>query len=160
MPYTEKQIQQFWQRVNTDGPTPANHPELGPCWEWTGGRNGQGYGQVRMDYRQISTHKLAWELTYGEVQPGEYVLRKCENPACCNPAHLFLGDAKQNMAAAIAKKGSNFNRGVSRHHLKAAEIEDLKARHANGVTMAQLARDFHVNYKTVANILKSRTRKT
>ena len=38
----EKQIAHFWQRINRDGPVPAQRPELGQCWLWTGGGNGQG----------------------------------------------------------------------------------------------------------------------
>jgi len=162
--YTLKNTTRFWAKVNKNGTIPPRHPELDPCWEWMGGGNGQGSGQIRINYRQMSAHKVAWELTHGIVPQGLWVLHKCENANCVNPRHLFLGTAKDNAEATIRKArlrpDTMHSTSSKRHHLTAAEIVELEVRHANGESQTALARDFKVSRVTVSNILKGRTRKS
>ena len=89
------------------------------CWEWTGAPNGVfGYGRIRFNGRRVLTHRLAWELSYGSVPGGLFVLHHCDNPPCCKPEHLFLGDNFDNMADKVAK---------GRHH--AQKVTHCPANH-------------------------------
>lgn len=66
------------------------------CWEWLGTRNDNGYGVASVSRRTTGAHRLGWLLLTGE-DPGKlFVCHHCDNPPCCNPAHLFLGDAGRN----------------------------------------------------------------
>lgn len=96
----------FWSFVD--------NPAAG-CWEWTGGTTQFGYGAFRKDGRiQVNAHRYAWELTYGPVPVGLYVLHRCDNPKCLRPDHLFLGTHLENMADARAKgRTRNANTGVT-----------------------------------------------
>lgn len=46
--------------------------------------------------QKMLAHRAAWIAEFGEIPSGQYVLHKCDNPRCCNPAHLFLGTLQDN----------------------------------------------------------------
>jgi len=66
------------------------------CWNWTGAKNRQGYGQICHLGRGVLAHRAAYENAFG-VSPGTLVvMHKCDNPSCCNPRHLLLGTVRDN----------------------------------------------------------------
>lgn len=74
----------FWGRIK-------KHPN-GGCWIYFGPKTRYGYGY----FASKKGHRYAWELTNGSIPYGMWVLHKCDNPPCCNPDHLYLGNAKDN----------------------------------------------------------------
>lgn len=68
----------------------------GECHLWTGHTAGNGYGSIRTEDGPRYAHRVAWELANGPIPDGLYVLHRCDTPRCVNPAHLFLGTAKDN----------------------------------------------------------------
>lgn len=63
------------------------------CWEWRGAKISTGYGAVGLGGGKIAlAHRVVMDA------PAEvYVLHRCDNPPCCNPSHLFLGTAADNV---------------------------------------------------------------
>jgi hypothetical protein len=84
------------------------------CWEKQGFRRiakgmerhgtARGYGMMCYRNKNWASHRLAWFLVNGPIPPGMKVLHKCDNPPCCNPDHLELGDDKKNMRDAGKRK--------------------------------------------------------
>jgi hypothetical protein len=74
------------------GLLPSRDPET--CWEWQRSKDWNGYG---LTHRGIA-HRLAYEAFVGPIPDGMLVLHTCDNPPCCNPAHLFLGTHFDNAA--------------------------------------------------------------
>ncbi len=97
--------QKFWSRVAITA-----NPDR--CWEWLAGK-AHGYG-VHSEGRgkTVGSHRLAYQITYGEFNARLHVCHRCDNPGCCNPNHLFLGTQKDNAKDREAKgrgrKGRQF----------------------------------------------------
>lgn len=75
----------------------------GDCLVFTGTRSRQGYGSLRVAGAMIKAHRVAWELAHGQIPAGMAVCHRCDNPPCCNVAHLFLGTIADNNADRHAK---------------------------------------------------------
>lgn len=104
----QSSVERFWSRVDRQGP--------GECWPWLASRFKDGYGQFRLGSHSRA-HRISWTLTFGDIPPGLCVLHRCDNPACCNPAHLFLGTNLDNVADMIAKgRNATGDRNGSRLH--------------------------------------------
>lgn len=81
---------------------------ISSCWEWPISRNVEnGYGQftarVNGKTRVFIAHRLSYEAFVGEIPQGMFVLHKCDNRKCFNPAHLFLGSQDDNMKDMVSK---------------------------------------------------------
>lgn len=135
------------------------------CWPWTGGRKNNGYGQIGADPRdgeyvgrKLSAHRLAYELAFGPIPDGLHVLHRCDNRACVNPSHLFLGTHQDNMADMFVKGrhahgDSQPTRKLSQHQVRAIR---WLATHDPGPKV-ELARAFAVSESNVTQILSRRT---
>lgn len=90
------------------------------CWEWQGHRDPRGYGRLSrhgVKSTPILAHRYSWYLTTGQMpSSGQYVCHHCDNPPCVNPAHLFLGAAKDNNDDKLAK-----GRGTTPPHFRGHE---------------------------------------
>lgn len=100
-------VERFWSRVDKNGPLPAHNPSLGRCWLWSRNRSKKGYGYFQIpdpdgigNARPIGAHCFAWSLANGPIPDGLWVLHQCDNPPCCNPRHLEVGDQSRNMREA------------------------------------------------------------
>lgn len=136
------------------------------CWEWQGSNSkedGTGYGTIKLANRTIKAHRLSYLLFVGPTLHHQRVLHRCDNPLCCNPAHLFLGTAKDNSQDALKKgrlsertflKKGEENRGAK---LTEPQILWLRREHTKGRSVKQIANYLKVAPSTIYDVLKGRT---
>jgi hypothetical protein len=161
---TQEDRDRFWRRLDRSG---------GPdsCWEWPGKLGKDGYGRTQWRKRTARAHRVSWEIANGK-QPGDLlVCHRCDNRACCNPAHLFLGTpaensedmAKKGRAAAGERHGSRLHPGsrargerAGSHKLTEEQVREIRALHESGVSQHELARRYPVTRCTVGAIVHRR----
>lgn len=112
--FTERQIQNFWRRVDKNGPTQP-HMDT-PCWVWTGSKIKHGYGRVGIGSKLFLAHRVAWFIERGPIPHdgsahGICALHRCDNPECVRIDHLFLGTNADNVFDRVSKGRSNAGRG-------------------------------------------------
>lgn len=151
------------------GFTPRKSPEqrlaeslniAGPddCWEWTKFRQPKGYGRIRFRGRHEMAHRVAWMLANGvsELSRWQFICHRCDNPPCCNPAHLFLGTPLENMQDMIGK-GRQRNLRGERHpqsSLTESDVLAIRAAYATReVSMCRLAKKWGMSVSGVADII-------
>jgi hypothetical protein len=91
--------ERLWSKVSTGWES--------DCWEWQGATGDAGHGHLGPSgavRRHVQAHRLAWEFFNGQIPAGMSVCHHCDNPPCCNPAHLFVGTHADNMRD-MARKG-------------------------------------------------------
>ncbi len=158
----EKFAKRFWSGVDKSGGDTA-------CWPWLRGRQRDGgYGRFPVGaHGMLLTHRVAWALTYGELpaftgqKTGVCVLHRCDNPSCCNPAHLFLGSQLDNVRD-MDRKGRARRAPCGEAHyqalLTAQDVADMRfARAYSGAPYEAIAKAYGVARKTAMDAIKGVT---
>jgi len=162
-------VKRFWSKV-------AVTPRKNDCWNWLGSRQAhprypeiQTYGNFwvgkkRSGGRMHASHRVAWQLTCGEIPDGLKVLHKCDNTACCNPRHLFLGTQMDNYQD-MKRKGRERRARGSKHYmakLTEKKVSLIRKLYVPGTSRVNpgnkkyLASKFHVSPGTIYAIAVSR----
>lgn len=86
--------QRFWAKVSKG--------EDDDCWIWQGAPDSSGYARIALDREgenvpRIGVHRLAYELTSGEIPAGMDIDHQCNNTLCCNPKHLKVATRRENV---------------------------------------------------------------
>jgi hypothetical protein len=77
------------------------------CWPWTDAASfHRGYGMFRTGWKRplMPAHRAVYEVVHGiTLTSDNVIMHSCDNPPCCNPAHLTLGTHMTNHHDMVAK---------------------------------------------------------
>lgn len=125
------------------------------CWQWQAGLDADGYGLfsgVWNDVRYKRAHRFSWAFhSLSEIPKDMMVCHSCDNRRCVNPAHLWLGEAKDNHADMVSKNRHNRPHG----DLSARAIlteKQVRAILSDSRPYGQIAADYGVKMTTVSSI--------
>lgn len=134
-------VAHFWSLVDIKGPD--------ECWPWLG-HTSRGYGHIYAGGRSVGTHRVAFALGNGGIDPSLMVLHsiKCTTRRCCNYAHLRQGTHDDNMQD---KSNAGVIRGARNPNTMLTEEVVLQIRSATG-RQKDIARAFQISQQQVSNI--------
>lgn len=142
----------FWEKVEKRGPD--------DCWEWALGRTPAGYGRVTTTVdgeKYYMAHRLAYRVATGQHPGKALVCHTCDNPPCCNPAHLFLGTPQDNVSDMVRKQRHRTGRGEDRSYLTDAAVARIRELYPDS-KMSQLASEYGVSLSTISRIISGQRR--
>lgn len=143
----------FWSKVGRREPD--------ACWPWLSKKRRRGgYGAFSLRGKSVAATHVALELSGVALPEGAIVLHKCDNPPCCNPAHLVVGTSRDNMLDMVAKGRARPVRGEthSRARLSDANVKQLCERARRGENRELLAVEFGITVGYVSTLLRGERR--
>lgn len=160
MPRPKNTPERLWSLVSKATPN--------ECWPWMGWRNEQGYGRFEIDGKTYYAHRAIYLL----ARPGSirlnapkrrtargFLRHSCDNPPCCNPAHLIIGTHAENMHDKSKRGRSPRYSGDSGPNCKLT-MEDafwIRIHFKYGATRNALSLLYKVSVPAIKGVISGRT---
>jgi len=129
---------------------------IGDCIETPHGtKDKDGYPRAKYQGRSEFVSRTVMALLYGrEAIEGKLVCHTCNNRACVNPAHLYIGDAQTNSDdkhtdGTMCRGKDN---GRYRHDVDTAKI--IHMYYHLGMSQDEIGAEFDISQSTVSGRLK------
>lgn len=134
------------------------------CWLWAGGYHAarragkaqkvrKAYGKYTIGDKTLTAHRAAYILLVGEIPDGKIVCHHCDNEACVNPEHLFLGTNAENSADMKTKnRAYRAPLGEKAKVLSIKDVLDIKRRLERGEVQHRIAKRFGVAQTNISAI--------
>lgn len=124
------------------------------CWDWRRSARNSGHRTMTIGGRTVSVYRVAFALGVAPIPVGKWVLHRCDNPRCINPAHLELGDQAKNMADCARRGRTAAGEANGRAKLTARQADRARRLVAMGRTRAEIARQFGVAASTIGRLAR------
>jgi hypothetical protein len=141
--------------------------DINGCWLWKRSKIKKGYGMSGLKGKLIGAHRLSYLTFVGEIPNNLHVLHNCDNPACVNPKHLFLGTNQDNVKDKVNKNRQAKGEDHGSSKLVQEEANEIRtlwsaelAERARGknvqLTQKELAERFGVDGTTISAIVNNK----
>ncbi len=129
------------------------------CWPWTACIGTWGYGSFWLEGKNLNSSRAAYLLMVCDVPKDKVVCHSCDNPACCNPKHLWIGTQGDNVRDCATKgraKGHFSETNHPRHLAKLTPEAVIEARRLwkSGVSQSEIARLWKMDSSTISRAVK------
>ena len=136
----------FWAKVDVRGPD--------ECWNWTGSTGGNNYGRVNINKSGYSAHRVSMALD-GRDPIDLCALHRCDNPPCCNPAHLFAATQLDNISDRGAKGRQVTLSGTANWNAKLVD-SDIRSIRIDARSHRAIAASYGVTHTLVGYIKRNK----
>src|SRR5277367_5915953 len=148
----------LWSKVDKRGPD--------ECWPWLGFRTPKmGYGRTWIKDRGYYAHRVIFDLANPGVIPltaptdrnaSGFLIHSCDNPCCCNPAHLRVGTHAENMRDKVERgrcRDFSGDKGP-RCKLTMDDARDIRAQRKAGATTRALMELYSMSRASIKTLLR------
>jgi len=150
----------LWSKVDVRGKD--------ECWEWKGFRNEQGYGRTWINDKGYYAHRVIFDL----VNPNQislnapkstdekgFLLHHCDNPACCNPKHLYVGTFQDNTNDKVRRGRCVDFKGDKGPRCKLTMDQAREARklRKQGMSVRQLSYEYGISLASMKTLLAGKS---
>lgn len=135
----------FWDKVQRGGED--------ECWPWLGFKKPSGHGLTSYKSMPVHANRKAWILTHGPIAAGMCLNHTCDNAACCNPRHMYLGTRAQNMVDRWANTPPGEREFGRTRVLTDAQLSQLWEMRRAGDSLRTCATRFGVHISTICRYI-------
>ena len=143
---TKEQLKNYWAKVDVKG--------ADECWNWTACVNNDGYGQFNFGIpskggkaHRVSAYIAGLIPNVKSQSDNDQVLHKCDNPACQNPKHFFIGTPKNN-------SDDRDKKGRQPSKLTEEDVLEVRRLYAQGgIYQKELANIYNVGQQQISFIV-------
>ena len=131
------------------------------CWNYTRYRDKKGRAKTQIGSKSINTARLAF-IVFKQTPIGNHcVCHSCDNPACINPEHLWLGTQLDNIKDRDAKRrtGKTLGERNTKCKLSADDVREIRRLKKMGLTTTVIANTFEISYNHARQIINRTQRK-
>lgn len=155
---TELMNRRFWAKVAKG----KKHE----CWIWEGAKKPSGYGNIRRNKKYTTAHRVAWEITFGQIPNDMQIQHSCDNRSCCNPSHLMLGTVMSNYIDMVKKNRGNshhtnrrYGENHHNHKLSSEAVRDIRSSYVPGkIKQQDLAEKYGTSQANISAIIRKEGR--
>lgn len=105
----------------------------------------------------VYAHRFAYSLRNGSISADQVIRHRCDNPLCCNPAHLASGTQADNVRDAVDRDRHAKGEAVSSAILRVSDIPRIRRRISSGERHKEIAASFGVCRSTISQIARGAT---
>lgn len=131
------------------------------CWIWLGTvaypRESYPRPCLRVGANNKFASRISFELSVGKIPDGKWILHKCDNSMCVNPAHLYAGTREENVRDAVSRRRLRSGERHPKARLLESDIRLISRLRKRGWKIKTLMEWFEVSRSSIWKIYKGKT---